>query len=212
MTWVLRMFGSSIGRKLLMALTGLCFILFLSAHLAGNLLLYRGGEAFNAYASRLHALGLLLTVFEIGLLTLALIHVILGLWLFYENYRARPVRYAKKKSGGGQTLGSATMPYTGILVLAFVVYHLIRFHFVDKTTITVYEIVKTAFQNPVEVALYVVAMAVVAVHVSHGFWSAFQTLGAHHLKYTPLIKGLGLLFSVVIGMGFGFIPIYISLV
>ncbi len=208
MAWVLRFFSSSIGRKVLMALTGLCFILFLSAHLAGNLLLYQGGEAFNAYATRLHSLGPLLNVFEIGLLAMALVHVLFGMWLFYENYRARPVKYAVKKNGGGQTLGSATMLYTGLLVLAFVVYHLIRFHFVDKTSVTIYEIVKKAFQNPIEVTLYVIAMAAVAVHVSHGFWSAFQTIGAHHSKYMPLIKGVGLIFSVVIGLGFGFIPIY----
>ena len=208
MAWVLRFFSSSIGRKVLMALTGLCFILFLSAHLAGNLLLYQGGEAFNAYATRLHSLGPLLNVFEIGLLAMALVHVLFGTWLFYENYRARPVKYAVKKNGGGQTLGSATMLYTGLLVLAFVVYHLIRFHFVDKTSVTIYEIVKKAFQNPIEVTLYVIAMAAVAVHVSHGFWSAFQTIGAHHSKYMPLIKGVGLIFSVVIGLGFGFIPIY----
>jgi len=208
MAWVLRFFSSSIGRKVLMALTGLCFILFLSAHLAGNLLLYQGGKAFNAYATRLHSLGPLLNVFETGLLALALVHVFFGIWLFYENYRARPIKYAVKKNGGGQTLGSATMLYTGLLVLAFVVYHLIRFHFVDKTSVTIYEIVKKAFQNPIEVTLYVIAMAAVAVHVSHGFWSAFQTIGAHHLKYMPLIKGVGLIFSVVIGLGFGFIPIY----
>ncbi len=211
MAWVLKFLGSSIGRKLLMALTGLSFALFLCAHLAGNLLLYRGGEAFNAYAARLHALGPLLTVFEVGLLVLAAIHVVVGLWLFYENWRARPVRYKVNKSGGGKTLGSATMPYTGLFVLAFVVFHLLNFHFVDKATASIYEIVSRAFQSPVYVALYVLAMAVVAVHVSHGFWSAFQTLGANHAKYMPTIKRLGLLFSVVVGIGFGLIPIYIAL-
>jgi len=207
-----RFFGSSIGRKALMALTGLSFILFIAAHLAGNLLLYRSGEAFNAYASRLHSLGTLLTMFEMGLLILALTHVGLGLWLFYENYRARPVRYAVKKSAGGQTLGSATMPYTGFLVLLFVVYHLFHFHFVDKTAITIYEIVSQAFQNPIKVFIYVAAMIIVALHISHGFWSAFQTLGGHHSKYMPVIKGTGWLFSILVGMGFGFLPIYLSLI
>ncbi len=211
MGWVLKFFGSSVGRKLLMAATGLCFVLFLTTHLAGNLLLYRGGEAFNTYAARLHSLGPLLTMFELALLALALIHVVFGLWLFYENNRARPVKYAVKKSGGGQTWGSATMPYTGVLILAFVIYHLIRFHFVDKTTVPIYEIVQAAFQNSFEVALYVAAMAVVALHVSHGFWSAFQTLGAHHTRYTPIIKGVGLIFSMVVGIGFGFIPVYMRL-
>ncbi len=212
MLWLFRFFTASIGRKFLMALTGLGFILFLGTHLAGNLLLYRGGNAFNAYAARLHAFGGLLMVFEFGLLVFALIHVLFGLWLFYENYRARPIGYRVRKSGPGQTWGSATMPYTGLLILAFVVYHLIRFHFADKTSVTIYEIVKNAFQSPLEIAIYMVAMAAVALHISHGFWSAFQTLGANHPKYMPLIRGLGLIFSVVVGIGFGFIPIYMTLV
>ena len=104
------------------------------------------------------------------------------------------------------------MPYTGLFLLAFVIFHLINFHFVDKTNTTIYNIVSSAFDNPWYVFLYVIAMIVVAVHVSHGFWSAFQTLGADHPKYTPFIKGVGLLFSLFVGFGFGLIPIYLWVV
>ncbi len=211
MNWLTKTFSSSIGKKLLMAVTGLGFIGFLAGHLAGNLTIYGGKDSFNSYAEHLHSLGPLVTVAEWGLLLFATIHVVSGLTLFLQNRAARPIRYKVKKNAGGRTLGSATMPYTGILMLAFVIFHLINFHFVDKTNTTIYEIVSTSFANPVYVASYVVAMIIVAIHVSHGLWSAFQTIGASHQKYTPIIEIVGLAFSVIIGIGFGFIPIYISI-
>lgn len=212
MNWVTNMLGSSIGKKLLMSITGLCFIGFLVAHLAGNLTIYGGKDAFNAYAEHLHAFEPLLKVFESGLLLLALVHVLTGLYLFYQNWGARPVRYAVDKRAGGRTIGSITMPYTGILILAFVIFHLLNFSFVDKTNTTIYEIVSRAFANPVYVILYIAAMILVAVHVSHGLWSAFQTLGASHPKYMPFIMGASIVVSIIFGIGFGFLPVYISFI
>jgi len=210
MNWITQTFGSSVGKKLLMAVTGLGFIGFLTAHLAGNLSIYAGRDAFNDYALHLHSLGPLLTVFELGLLALAVIHVFTGLLLFYQNWQARPKRYQVYKSSGGRTIGSATMPYTGFLILFFVIFHLSNFSFVDKTSTTIFDIVAGSFQNPAYVAIYVAAMIVVALHVSHGFWSLFQTLGANHPKYMPIITGAGLVVSIVFGVGFGFIPLYIT--
>jgi len=211
MNWLINTFSSSIGKKLMMAVTGLGFIGFIAGHLAGNLTIYGGKDTFNSYAEHLHSLGPLITAAEWILLTMALIHVLTGLTLFYQNFKSRPVRYAVNKSAGGRTIGSLTMPYTGILMLAFVITHLMNFHFVDKTNTTIFEIVSQAFNNPAYVALYVAAMIVVALHVSHGFWSAFQTIGANHPKYMPIIQLAGLGFSVIVGIGFGFIPIYISI-
>jgi succinate dehydrogenase / fumarate reductase cytochrome b subunit len=212
MNWMMQTLGSSIGKKLMMALSGLCFCAFLCAHLAGNLFIYGGKDSFNAYATHLHSLGPLLTVAEFGLLFLALVHVISGLVLFYQNFSARPQRYQVNASAGGRTIGSATMPYTGLVLLAFVLFHLFQFHFVDKTTRTIFEIVSTAFRNPLTVGCYVLVMIVAAIHVSHGFWSAFQTLGANHPKYMPAIRLLSILFSLIVGVGFGFIPVYVSLI
>jgi succinate dehydrogenase / fumarate reductase cytochrome b subunit len=195
----------------MMSVTGLSFIGFLVMHLLGNLTLYGGGDTFNAYAVKLHSLGVLLVVAEWGLLLFAVIHILTGLTLFLENWRARPVRYAVKKRAGGRSLGSATMPYTGALLLFFVVFHLLNFHFVDKSQTTIFQIVSSAFRNPLYVAAYVAAMLVAAVHVSHGLWSAFQTLGANHPKYMPLIRLIGLVFSIIVGIGFGSLPIYVSL-
>jgi succinate dehydrogenase / fumarate reductase cytochrome b subunit len=211
MNWLINTFKSSIGKKLLMALTGLSFCGFLCAHLAGNLTIYGGKESFNSYAAHLHSLGVIITVAEWGLLTMALIHVLTGLMLFYQNFLARPIRYRVNKSAGGRTIGSATMPYTGVLLLAFVIFHLLNFHFVDKTTTTIYDIVTTAFNNPLYVIFYTFAMVVAALHVSHGLWSAFQTLGANHPKYMPIIRTLSLVFAIVVGIGFGLLPIYLSI-
>jgi len=211
MNWISSMLGSSIGKKLMMAITGLGFCGFLAGHLAGNLTIYGGKDAFNGYAEHLHALGPLLTLAELGLLTFGLIHIITGLILYVENLKARPVRYAVDKSAGGRTLGSSTMPYTGLILLAFIVFHLMNFSFVDKTNTTIFNLVSEAFSNPGYVAVYIIAMIAAAIHVSHGLWSAFQTIGANHPKYMPIIQGFGTIFAVVIGVGFGFLPVYIFL-
>lgn len=211
MQWIVQFFGSSVGKKLIMAMTGSCFIGFLSVHLAGNLTLYGGKEMFNSYAAHLHALGPLVTVAEWGLLTLAVIHVLTGTILFLQNLKARPRRYVVNKWAGGRTISSATMPYTGFAILVFVVYHLFNFHFVDQSHVSIYQIVASAFRNPVYVFIYIAAMVIVALHIRHGFWSLFQTLGANHAKYMPLIMGAGIVVSLIFGFGFGLLPIYISL-
>jgi succinate dehydrogenase / fumarate reductase, cytochrome b subunit len=211
MNWFINTLKSSVGKKLMMAVTGLGFCGFLAGHLGGNLTIYGGKEMFNSYAEHLHALGILLTFIEWGMLFMAAVHVFTGLTLFYQNYTARPVRYKVDKRAGGRTLGSATMPYTGVLLLAFVVLHLINFHFVDKTGTTIFDIVSHAFGNPLTVIIYIAAMIVAAVHVSHGFWSAFQTLGANHPKYMPVIRTIGLVFALAVGIGFGALPIFIKI-
>jgi succinate dehydrogenase / fumarate reductase cytochrome b subunit len=212
MNWFINTIKSSVGKKLLMSVTGLCFCGFLVGHLGGNLTVYGGKEMFESYAAHLHSLGVLLKFAEWGLLLFALIHVATGLTLFYQNYKARPTRYYVKKRSGGRTLGSATMPYTGILLLFFIIMHLANFHFADKTNTTIFVIVSEAFNNPIIVLIYTAAMVVAGIHVSHGFWSAFQTLGANHPKYMPFIQTIGLIFAVIVTIGFGALPIYFSII
>ena len=97
-------------------------------------------------------------------------------------------------------------------VALFVIMHLINFHFADKTDTTIFAIVSRAFENPIYVLIYTAAMVVAGIHVSHGFWSAFQTLGANHPKYMPFIQTLSLVFAVIVTIGFGALPIYFSLI
>jgi succinate dehydrogenase / fumarate reductase cytochrome b subunit len=210
MQWTVDFFGSSVGKKLLMALTGFCFVGFLTGHLIGNLTLYGGRDAFNAYAEHLHALGPVITAVELGLLILAAIHIFTGMLLFLQNMKARPVRYVVNKNGGGRTISSRLMPYTGFAILLFLIYHLLQFHFVDKTFTTIYDIVSLAFANVLNITFYIAAMVVVALHIRHGFWSLFQTLGANHPKYMPIVMGASLVFSLIFGIGFGFLPVYVS--
>jgi succinate dehydrogenase / fumarate reductase cytochrome b subunit len=210
MNWLKQTLWSSIGKKLMMAVTGLSFCAFLAGHLAGNLTIYAGKDAFNSYAEHLHSLGPLLTLAELGLLLFAVIHVVTGLTLFYQNTAARGGRYAVNKKAGGRTIGSATMPYTGIILLVFIIMHLLNFHFVDKSETTIAQLVTQTFQSPLWVIIYIVAMIVAALHVSHGFWSAFQTVGANHPKYMPFIMVFSIIFSLIVGIGFGLLPIFIA--
>lgn len=211
MNWFPAALGSSVGKKLMMALTGLAFVGFLAAHLAGNLTIYGGKAAFNGYAEKLQSLGPLLNLFRAGLITFALVHVLTGLFLFLQNRRARSVSYTGYTSAGGRTLSSRTMPYTGLLILAFVIFHLFHFTFVDKTATTIFDVVAAAFNRPAYVLLYAALMVVVAFHVRHGFWSAFQTLGANHPKYMPALWALSIAAGVVVALGFGLLPIAIAL-
>jgi succinate dehydrogenase / fumarate reductase cytochrome b subunit len=212
MKWLLKTFASSIGKKLLMAITGLGFIGFLTVHLIGNLTLYSGQDLFTSYVKHLHALGPLITVAELGLLLFAIIHVLIGTILFYENLRARPVRYRVSKNAGGRTIGSAIQPYTGFIILIFVIVHLINFHFAEHTNESLYLLVSKILANRVYVFIYIFAMIVVAIHISHGFWSLFQTIGVNHPKYMPFIKTVGIALSLIFGIGFGFIPVFISFI
>ena len=212
MNWVFDFLRTSIGKKLMMAITGLGFCLFLVIHLIGNLTIYGGKELFTSYVEHLHSLGPIILVAEIVLLLMAIIHVSNGLVLFYQNFSARPIRYAVKKKAGGRTIGSATMPYTGVVILVFIIIHLLNFHFIDQTQQTVYQAIQSTFSILYYVVFYVLAVCLVAIHVSHGFWSLFQTIGANHPKYMPFIKSLAIVFSVVVGIGFGFIPIYIGFI
>ena len=204
--------SSSIGKKLIMAFTGLIFCAFLISHLAGNLFIYGGEDAFNTYAERLHSLGFIIILSEIGLLFFGVVHIFTGIYLLFENFRARPKRYLKKKSAGGRTIGSATMPYTGFLILLFIIVHLIDFHFVDKTDRTIYQIVLDTFSNPAYAIFYIMSMVVVATHIDHGFWSVLQTLGINDLEHMPFLRLISTTFSLIVGFGFGSIPVFITLI
>ena len=209
MNWYTFLLGSSVGKKMLMAVTGLCMIAFLSVHLLGNMMAFAGAEAFNGYAAKLHSLQPYLTIFNLGLLMIGLVHIVVGLILFFENLRARPIKYGMFNNPGGRTIGSNTMPYTGLLILIFVIFHLLKFTFVDKSVIPIYQQMAAAFANPLWVLFYLAAMVIVAVHISHGFWSLFQTFGINHPIYMPLIMKIGLVVTLVFGIGFGILPIYL---
>ncbi|MCF8110681.1 MAG: succinate dehydrogenase cytochrome b subunit [Desulfobacteraceae bacterium] len=212
MNWFIENISTAIGKKLLMAVTGLGFVGFIFVHLVGNLNFYFGKEVFLKYVETLHKLDPLIFVAELVLLGLAVIHVSTGTLLFFQNLRARKTRYAVNKSAGGRTIGSRTMPYTGFFILLFVILHLFQFHFIDRSQMTPYDAAVNTFGNIGFALVYIVAVILVALHIRHGFWSLFQSLGLNHEKYMPLIQTVGIIFAVAIAVGFAFVPIYIRAV
>lgn len=212
-------FSSSIGRKQLIALTGLALCGFLVGHLSGNFLLLMGADAFNIYAHKLTSLGALLYVIEGGLLVVFALHMGLAIKLNLENLKARggSKRYAKKvNTGRGTTFMSQTMPYTGLVLLIFIILHLMNLKFGTYYTTTVdgvqmrdlYKTTIEYFQNIGNVIWYVVAMVCAALHTAHGFSSAFQSMGWNHPKYYKNVKRLGYLYAVLVGGGFAFLSVW----
>ena len=212
MGWFFRTFYSTIGKKLIMSLTGLFLCSFLLVHLTGNFQLFKddGGEAFNHY-SEFMSTNILIRILEIGLFLGFALHITEALWLYFLNKKARPVTYAKNQASENSTLTSRTMIWSGSIVLVFLVVHLKSFfidHRIIGSELTMYQGVVQTFQEPLYSWFYVLAMVLLGFHLNHGFQSAFQTLGLNHKKYTPLIKTVGLLFSVLIPLGYATMPLY----
>lgn len=193
--------ASSIGKKQLVAASGLLLIGFLLSHLAGNLLMLKSPEAFNSYAEYLKHHPLLIPA-EIGLALLFIGHIALGLKVSWENRLARPEGYDTKTTEGGRTIGSRTMKYTGLLTLIFLGVHLFTFKISHPHDISLFEWTLTYFRLPLYTSFYIFALVSLGIHLSHGFQSSFQTFGVSHPKYTPAIKAFGTLFAVLITAGF----------
>ena len=205
MGWMITTFKSSIGKKTVMAISGLLLAFFLIVHLAGNATAFLGRESFNSYAEHLHSFKNLIPILEAGLLALFSIHVIFGLTLFIENLEARPDKYQVNTSSGGSNFASRTMPYTGLLVLVFIVHHLARFRFGDYNTVS--DLVRDYLSRPIPGFFYIFCLVALTLHISHGSWSFFQTLGINHPKYDKLFRSISLLVSLMIGLVFMMIPI-----
>ncbi|MEN8232639.1 MAG: succinate dehydrogenase cytochrome b subunit, partial [Thermodesulfobacteriota bacterium] len=196
----------SVGKKSIMAASGLLLSLFLLTHMLGNSVSFLGRDAFNTYAEQLHSLGILVYIFEIGLLTLFLIHIITGIILYLENLQARPSRYSVNSSEGGRSWGSRTMPYTGAIILVFIIVHLMNFHFTDKS-VPVADLVRELLSSPSLAFFYIFSLVALALHLSHGFWSLFQSIGFNHEKYNSLLLKGALVFSILMGTVFILIPV-----
>jgi succinate dehydrogenase / fumarate reductase cytochrome b subunit len=222
MSWVTKTLNSTLGRKLIMALTGLFLILFLTGHVSGNLLLFKGdgGQAFNMYAKfmttnpAVKLLSYLTYISVIG-------HIVYSILLSQHNKSARPVSYSTSKGSTNSAWSSRNMGILGTIILIFLVVHLQGFwaqmHWGEVPTITyegeVYKnlflIVSEAFKQEWLVALYVLSMIFLGFHLSHGFASAFQTFGINHKKYSPAIKAIGTAYAILVPSLFASMPVYI---
>lgn len=220
MNWFGRFITSSIGKKLIMSLTGLFLIIFLVVHLSGNLQLLAGdgGQSFNEYTKFMTSNPLVKTI-SYGLYTFILLHAIQGMVIAYKNYKSRgPVGYRKKQASDA-SWAARNMTLLGILIFAFLMLHMgdfwYSYHFGDLDTVTydsenykdMYQKVVVSFQQPWIVISYLVGLIALAFHLYHGFDSAFKTLGINHPKWTPIIKWIGIIYSILIPIGFAIIPI-----
>jgi len=223
---VCRVWKSTIGRKLLVALTGLILTLFLAGHLAGNLLVYVGREAFNDYAEFLHHMlhGAGVWIARAVLLTAVAIHIAATISLTRENRAAReayqcPATIQAKRS-------SLIMVWSGLTILAFIIFHLLHFtvrvsypasEFVDPAHLAAtgherfdaWRMVIVGFSNPLSVIFYIIAMTLLCSHISHGVQSMFQTLGLRSKKSAASLDKLSLGYAILIWVGFVSIPLSI---
>ena len=210
-----RLFSSSIGSKLLIALTGLGLFIFLIGHLSGNLLFIVGPAAFNEYSHKLVS-NPLVYVAEAGLIGIFLLHIFKAVRLYAGAKAARPVAYARKEWAGGpsrKSWSSTTMILTGIVVLGFVILHLRKFKFgtwyeTPEGIRDLYRLQIEVFSHPGYVAFYMVSMVIIGFHLWHGVPSVAQSLGIDHPKYTPRVLWIGRALAALIAGGFFILPLY----
>lgn len=221
---------SSVAKKYIMAITGVALFGFLVTHLSGNLLtLCSDGEMFNAYAKKLKDFGVLLWVAEAGLAAFFLIHAFQGIQLFFQNRAARPEKYAATGSVRGKTKGgpsksnisSQFMAVSGTVVLIFLIYHIWHFKFGPDesagyvTTVhgdtarDLYLLVREEFHKFPMVVVYVIPLILLGIHLRHGFWSLFQSLGVTHSKAHKIIYSLAFWIALLMSIGFIIIPLWI---
>ena len=217
MTSYRRMFSSSIGTKLLIGTTGLLLFFYLLLHLAGNLLVFAGQDTFNGYAHKLISNPLVVPA-EIGLIAIFVVHIYKTVRMWLGNRAARPVAYEHKRWAGHtsrKTFSSATMIWTGLVMLLFVGVHLQQFKFGpwyeigDPPVRDLYRTEAEVFTSPIWVGLYVFCMILVGLHLRHGISSAFQSLGASHPVYTKRLVAIGTIVAVLVAAGFAVIPIWV---
>jgi succinate dehydrogenase / fumarate reductase, cytochrome b subunit len=205
--WFVRFLTSSIGKKLIMATSGLLLFLFLCTHVAGNATIFMSSKVFQSYADELHSHPLIVLVFSFGLLAVFLVHIIVGLYLFYQNRAVSTSRYAVSTRVVKNSFASETMPYTGIFILAFLFVHIFGFTFSPKgvlISVTVKELLSNFFYA----LFYILAFVALTIHLSHGFWSMLQTFGINHPRYNTLIARLSLALPAFFLLIFGGIAFY----
>ena len=222
-TSIVRFYQSSIGKKIIVALTGAGLILFLVAHLLGNLLVFAGPDALNAYAKKLHDLGPLLWVFRFGLLGMVALHIVATVQLTIANRAARPRAYGVDSTRKASR-SSRMMIWSGLTILVFVMYHLMHYTwgvangYYDRENLrywlpggdhNVYNMVIDGFSWAPASLFYLFAMGLLFSHLGHGVASVFQTLGLTTAKSRPLIELGGKLVALVLFVGNALMPLAI---
>lgn len=216
------MLSSTLGKKLLMSLTGLFLISFLTIHLIGNLAIFSNdnGLAFNTYAAFMSTNPLIGAVSYL-LYAGIILHVVIAIILYFSNSSARPVKYKVQNAKENSTWSSRSMTLLGLLILAFILLHLKDFwwqykhnggyQFVEDANGNkdIYILVIQQFKTTFALISYLVGLVALFLHLKHGFQSAFQTLGLEHKKYTPAIKAIGIAYAIIVPLAFAAMPVYV---
>ncbi len=209
---LLALYRSSVGKKIVMSLSGLFLCTFLVVHLSGNFLLFKndGGVAFDAYSDFMST-NVVIRTMEIILFSGFIAHSISGGIIWWMNRRARPEKYRTYKLSENTGFASRHTMLTGSIVLVFLVIHLKTFWYGSRfaeVKPSMYQLVSTAFSSPSYVFFYLVALVLLGYHLRHGFQSAFQTLGLRSKKYIGLLDAVAVIFWLIIPMGFASMPVY----
>jgi succinate dehydrogenase / fumarate reductase, cytochrome b subunit len=209
-------YNSSVGKKLIVGLTGFLLIAYLVIHLFGNLLILRndGGEVFDTYAEILPQV-VVIRIIEIGLFLLFILHIMTATYTWFLNKRARGEAYKLQKKEETSKITSRTMFVTGSIVFIFLVVHMRQFWFNSRYEAvegySMFEVVRATFTDPVYGISYVVAMFLLGFHLKHGFQSACQTFGIRTKSYVSFIDLVGVIVWLLIPLGFAVIPLYFLL-
>jgi succinate dehydrogenase / fumarate reductase cytochrome b subunit len=197
---------SSVGKKAVMAVTGLILVAYLITHVLANLLVFDGPARINRYAALLHASGAALWGARLVLLVAAVLHIVAAVQLTLRSRAARPSPYARGREPQVSTLAARTIRWGGALILVFLVYHIL--HFTTGTAhpefveLDPYHNVTTGFRNPLVAAFYLLAMALLGLHLYHGVWSSGRSLGLSQPAPQPLRRRLALALAVFVWLGF----------
>ena len=210
-TRLARFWSATNGKKIVMAVSGVVLFLFIVGHMIGNLQIFLGPTRLNDYAYFLKHGGLEITWTVRTVLTvLVILHIWAAFQLWLQKRRARPVGYVMKENIGS-TYASRTMYWSGPIILAFVIYHLMEFTWgVGGTPFAeadVYKTVLAGFNVKIVSGFYVFALALLCLHLYHGVWSMFQSVGIFHPRYTPLLRALAKVVAVLIFAGYVSIPV-----
>jgi succinate dehydrogenase / fumarate reductase, cytochrome b subunit len=205
------LWDSSVGKKAILAVTGLIWVAYLITHMLANLLVFEGPAKINGYSAFLHGIGGALWAARLVLFVALILHIVAAVQLAERRHEARPARYAAGRDPQVSTLASRTIRWGGALILVFLVYHILHFtigtahpHFVEGNP---YQNVASGFHNPVVVLFYLIAMVAVGLHLYHGVWSSGRSLGVSSPSPYPLRRSLALVLALLVWLGFSVIPI-----
>jgi succinate dehydrogenase / fumarate reductase cytochrome b subunit len=206
MSWLGALWQSSVGKKAVMAVTGLVLVAYLISHVLANLLVFGGPDRINRYAALLHGTGAALWGARLVLLVAAILHILAAVQLTLRSRAARPQPYAGGREPQASTLAGRTIRWGGALILVFLVYHILHFTtgsaHPDFVELNPYHNVSTGFRNPWVAGFYVIAMMAVGLHLYHGLWSSGRSLGVSQPSPWPFHRRLALMVAGFIGLGF----------